>query len=299
MAERAAICEGFPTGLSLPPIQTEQLQSPKAPVTDDGSFFELDRVPKQYIETPVDSSTGVPFPVYPNPELPPAPVGKQKNYERQGDWHHPFHPKATLVQGNLGMRALRACRVQWTKYADHHDGVGYHQTFAGPPLPHHELQLLKTVVFACAGFVGSEALKFAPNGEASIHELTVKERKRLLQPGIIRIDDYYKVKDYLLDYGARHGHALLDASVIDQLLHAGDTKLKERAASAIIAAASEEITGDFQEEFKQAKRERLLPDERTASAANYIRNLLTIRRDGTRSIDRHTLRVLTEALETV
>lgn len=282
---------------SLPFLQATVQLTPTAPEHHAGSFSYLSGVPRRYLETPVDASTGVPLPIYPSIDLPPVPEKGQKNLERLGDWHHPFHPRSALIHGDLGLQALRGCRVQWVKYEDHHDGVGYHQTLAGPALPSSEFQLLKTVVFACAGFIGPRAIAFAENGQHSIKELSMAERKRLLTPGILRIDDYFKVSKYLLDYGARKSIAAMDSAMVDELLHSTDTHAKERIASEFISYASEEITGNFKEEFRQAKREKWLPNERTASAANYVRNLLTIRRDGTRSVDRRTLRCLTQAIQ--
>jgi hypothetical protein len=186
--------------------------------------------------------------------------------------------------------------VQWTRYEDHHNGIGYHQTFAGPKIPESELRVFKTVVFAAAGFVGPRAIVLSANGEPSIEELSRGERRKLLLPGVMQIDDYCKVSNFVLDYGARHSIAAMNSRMVDELLHSTDLKARERIARELIASASEEVTGDFQEEFRQAKRDRWLPNERTANAANYVRNLLTVKRGTERAVDKRTLRLLTVAL---
>jgi hypothetical protein len=298
VAEQPAICEEFRPNLSLQPALATERQIPEAPEHDAGGFFDRPhRVRRQSLETPVDFSTGVPLPIYPPKRLPPIIRKGQKNVDRFADWHHPFHPREPLVHGSLGLQALRGCRVQWARYEDHHDGVGYHQTFAGPPLPETELQLFKTIVFACAGFVGSQALAFSRRGEARVQELNWEARRRLLAPGVLMIDNYYKVTDYLLDYGARQTMDAMNPGKIDELLHSHDLAARERIAAELINAASEETTGNFQTEFRQAKRQNWLPNQRTANAANYVRNLLTVQRDGSRSVDRRTLRRLTESLQ--
>ncbi len=299
MAEQLVeVRENYPGGEPLPPTQIEAQYDEEVPATLDGPFLDSDKLPQQYLVTPVDESTGVPLPIYPRGELPPIPRKGQTNTERYGDWHHPFHPRAALVHGTLGQQALRNCRVQWTKYEDHHNGIGYHQTFAGPEVPESELRIFKTVVFAAAGFVGPQAIALSPNGHHSIEELRRWERQRLLAPGVIQIDEYYKVSNFLLDYGARHSIATMNSGLVDELLHSTDLKARARVAGELIACASEEVTGDFKEEFRQAKRERWLPNDRTASAANYVRNLLTVQRDGNRAVDKRTLRLLTAALQT-
>lgn len=296
MAQVSGSREVYPAGTPLPPFKLDILQSSQTPVEHDGSFFDRQRVPRRYLETPVDEFTGVPLAIFPSENLPPIPP-KKENHERDGDWHHPFHPRAGLVNGSVAQMALRGSRVQWVRYDEHHDGVGYHRTFAGPPIPTTEFDLFKTVVFSCAGFVGERALLFAPDGTYEERALNRSARKRLVAPGILRIDAYRKVADFLLDYGARQSVDLVSPSMIDELMNSQDAEARKRVAGEFLAAASEEMTSDIQQAFRQAKSERWLPDRRTANAANYVRNLLTIKRDGKRSVDRMTLKRLTDVLQ--
>lgn len=282
--------------LSLSALQTQQPAS-EALAPSAGSFFNQDRVPKRFLETPVDLSTGVPLPIFPSDSLPEIPASGSINIDRLGDWHHPFHPRSKLVSGDMGLQALRACRVQWVRYEEHHDGVGYHQTFAGPPIPENEDQLFKTIVFSTAGYVGNKAIKFAPNGQHEVVELGFLNRKELLKPKVLMIDDYDKVKNYLLDYAARKTLPSVSPQLVDILLHSTDLIRRQVVATLLIEAASEEITADIQDEFRNAKKRRWMQVRRSGSAAHYIRNLLTIQRDGGRFVDKQTIKQLTSSIQ--
>lgn len=267
-----------------------------APVGIDGNFLIPHRS-KQSLPTPVDESTGVPYAVYPSSDLPPVIRAKGGNTDRQADWHHPFHPRSLLIHGSLAQQALRSCRVQWVRYREHHDGVGYHQTFAGPEIPDEEYQIFKTIVFASAGYVARKALRFDETGHHTIHTLTTKERKRLLVPGVIIIDDSNRVRSFLVDYGARHTKAKVDSGLIDELMNSTDHNRRNNLAIQFIENASEEVTSQFSEEFRSAKEERWLPDQRTRSAARYVSNLLMIQKDGTRTVNRQVLKFLERSLQ--
>jgi hypothetical protein len=290
------LVENRTTDLAMPPIHAEIDFVSQAPVENDGSFL-TPRIPKQSLSTPLDESTGVPFSIYPSEKLPPVIRAKGANIERQADWHHPFHPRSALIHGSLAQQALRSCRVQWVRYEEHHDGVGYHQTFAGPEIPDDEYQLFKTIVFASAGYVGKDSLRFNQDGQHTIHPLTDKERKRILKPGVLMIDDSNKVRSFLVDYGARHTKAHMDSRLIDELMNSTDLRRRKDLALDFIDNASEEVTSRFSEEFRSAKEERWLPNQRTRSAARYVSNLLMIQKDGSRTVNKQVLRFLERSLQ--
>jgi hypothetical protein len=237
--------------------------------------------------TPTDETTGIPLPIYPNPDLPPVIHLPAKNYERLGDWHHPFHPREVLVKGSLGQQALRNSRVQWTEYREHHDGVGYHQAFAGPELPETEGELFKTVVFATAKFLPDRALSFAPNGKATEVKLDDDGRHRLLEDGIIKVANRITVRDFLLDYLARNGGLFADQKkVVERFLDEGSQEDKQLLGRVLINLASRATTADIEPLYKQARRAHKLPAHRSAKPAAFVSNFLLMAREDedTRSI---------------
>jgi hypothetical protein len=239
------------------------------------------------IPAPTDEATGIPYPIYPNPDLPPVVHPPAKNLERLGDWHHPFHPRETLVHGSLGQKALRYCRVQWTQYDEHHAVVGYHQAFDGPELPTEEADIFRTVVFAAAKFLPDKALSFSPEGEASVVPLDDDGRQRLLEGGIVKVDSNICVRDFLVDYLARNGGLLEEQrKAVERFLHTPDDKEKLFLGGALINLASRSVTASIEPVYKQARRKHNLPAQRAAKPATFVSNFLLLARhnNGSKSI---------------
>lgn len=225
--------------------------------------------------TPIDETTGVPLPIYPNPHLPPVIHLPAKNYELRGDWHHPFHPREALVKGSLGQQALRNCRVQWTEYREHHDGVGYHETFAGPPLPESEEDIFKTVVFAAAKFLPDRALAFGGDGQASVVRLDDIGRHMLLQDGIIKVPNRIAVRDFLLDYLARNGGLREEqGKMVEKFLDAEGREDKQLLGRMLINLASRAATATIEPAYRRARSSHKLPARRTAKPDAFVSNFL-------------------------
>ena len=224
--------------------------------------------------TPVDESTGIPLPLYPQPELPIRPGGKggKKVLEGIADDHHPFHPRSDLLGRGLGAEALRHCRIQWADYDEHHNS--YHNMYVGPPLPQSQGDKFRTVVFAAAGYIPAEAIRFVSRGDTpKIAPLTATQRMGLLQSGNIRIEQQKPLKMFLLDYLMKHGLSEVAEGMIDEFLNTGDFEKAQEIGNALLHVASNVTTDPFSSEYINAIRERLLP-RRSAKVGNFVCNLI-------------------------
>lgn len=239
------------------------------------------------LATPVDETTGIPLPIYPNPNIPAVVHPPAINSARLGDWHHPFHPREILVKGTLGQQALRNCRVQWAEYNEHHDGVGYHSFFAGPNLPIREQEIFKTVVFAAAKFLPDKALSFDGEGGASVVKLDDAGRHRLLEDGVIKVANRINVRDFLLDYLARNGGLLADhQKAVEKFLDMPERENKLVLGRALINLASRAVTASIEPAYSQALRSHKLPAQRSAKPQAFVSNFLLFARhaEDTRAI---------------
>jgi hypothetical protein len=226
--------------------------------------------------SPIDVETGIPLPLCPRPHQP-LPVGRGvANVSREGDWHHPFYYKRTLLGHGLAGQALRSSRVQWMAYDDHHeDRQGLHAFYDGPPLPQTDQDWFKTTVLVCADYVPIRGVDFHRSGEPYIRTMRTGERQLLLNSGVIRVAKYDDIKPYLLEYVAQNGVENMDERTIDEFLHTRSMKKKRRLGEALIRAASEVVAEPLDDQYRNAKKQRLLPYQRTRRAANFIGNLIT------------------------
>ena len=101
------------------------------------------------------------------------------------------------------------------------------------------------------------------------------ERQLLLNSGVIRVAKYDDIKPYLLEYVAQNGVENMDERTIDEFLHTRSMKKKRRLGEALIRAASEVVAEPLDDQYRNAKKQRLLPYQRTRRAANFIGNLIT------------------------
>lgn len=248
----------------------------------------VDMIPK--LPTPVEVTTGVPLALCPNPQLPPTTGRGVYNADRVADWHHPFFPRRYVKGLGLAGRALRASRVQWMLYDDHHeDKGGLHTFYDGPDLPATEDQWFRTVVLASADYVPAHGIDFHRNGEPYERTLRTNERLRLLNWGMIRVSNYNEVKPYLLEYVVRHGMSMINELLVDEFLHTSNLHRKEAIGEHLIREASQVAAEPLQDEYRVAKKEHFLPHKRTRSVANFIGNLLTLRAEPGREIDSATI----------
>ena len=246
--------------------------------------------------TPTDELSGLPLPIFPNPQLTPVLSRSVINRDRVADLHHTFHPRLSLVNMGLSAEALRACRVQWVLYDDHHNEVGYHKGFVGSERPKTDFDMFKTIVFASAGYVPDRALAFDEEANHTVVSLNRAQHAQLLQPGIMRVDNYTKVKDYLLDYAARKGITDRGSSTVDEFLFSKDKARCALLGNELIRLASEVATSDLDRDYREAKKARALPDRRSSVVANFVGNLLTIKTDGSGLSDARALRVFQTSL---
>ena len=228
------------------------------------------------MEAPTDELTGVPLPLCPNPQLPPCTGRGVMNYDRVADWHHPYYPRRSLDGEGLDGEGLRASRVQWVMYDDHHeDRGGYHAFYNGPKLPERGFDWFKTVVFASADYVPARGIDIHRASGPYERTLRTSERLRLLNSGMVRVGSYVRVKAYLLDYVGKNGLASAEEDTIDEFLRTSDIQRKQALGGILIRHASELVADPLRETYRTAKKERFLPHQRTRSAGNFICNLLT------------------------
>lgn len=246
------------------------------------------------IQTPVDQATGVPYVLVPLPELPSIPADG-KNSLRVADWHHPFHPRASLVNQGSGLEALRVVRKQWALYNQHHNNnpAGYHSVYGGPPLPDTEEGQFRTIVFAAAGFIPDLAIDFQRAEDYRFRPLTDEERLRLWKKQLIRIDNVAKVRDFLITYAVTRDFVDDTSSVVDEFLRTRNRDRRVQLGNSLLKAAAYEAAQPLSPTYRQAKRDTLIHPALAPSAGQFV--LRSIRLSGGVDRARQRLRQRLEA----
>ena len=227
--------------------------------------------------TPTDEMTGVPFVLMPSTELPPIPLD-ERNIERVADWHHPFHPRASLVNHGPGLAALRMVRKQWALYDQHHNNApeGYHALFEGPPIPEAEDEQFRTVVFAAAGFIPKLAIDFHKLQEYRVRPLTEARRIQLWESGQIRIDNPTTVRDFLIAYALRRNFVDINSPAVHEFLHTPKLERRVQLGNMLLRAAAYEATLPLSPVYREAKREELIPVARAHSAGQFVLSSMSL-----------------------
>lgn len=240
------------------------------------------------LAVPFDHHTGIPLPMVHDPAIVadrPVPVSEQFS-----DLHHVFYPRAVLMAGDIGDRALRACRVQLVPRPDHNL---YHATYGVPNLPRSEFENFRTIVFSAAGYMPGRAVFFNASGKPELVPLSPDMRSELWGPKAARIEMPDRVRRYLMRYSVQYG---LDVSplLMDEFLH---TKLEHRRMALgreLIRRASEEATRPLARQYFDAREKRRLPRDRPQQVGQYVTRLLLNEQYG--KVDQQTLGWLDEAL---
>jgi len=227
--------------------------------------------------TPLDHATGIPLPIMPQVDLPPVPRGRMRNDARVADWHHPFHPRATLIsEGELSAVAIRNCRIQWAEYDDHHHK--YHGAYLGPELPEYEDDRFRTVVFAAAGYIPDVAIGFGHFGKPSLQKLSDEQRNNLWQSGQIRVANQASVRDFLLDYTLTNHLGGISESTIDQFLSTDDKRRKKELAGTILAIVAYSAAEQVSDIYAQSRKLNLIPPDRARRAGRLIYKTMNTQR---------------------
>jgi hypothetical protein len=222
--------------------------------------------------TPVDEATGVPYVLMPVDDLPPLPRDG-RNLQREADWHHPFHPRAALVNQGPGLNALRVVRKQWALYGRHHNEVpaGYHSIFAGPFLPETEEDQFRTIVFAAAGFIPPVAIDFQRAEPHRLKPLTDEQRLQLWTSGEIRIDNEITVRDYLIRHAL--GRDFVDiktSSVVDEFLSSPNRERRRQLGDQLLRVAAYQAADPLSPHYRRAKKDALIHPARSHSAGQFV-----------------------------
>ena len=197
---------------------------------------------------PVDEMTGIPYSLYPNADIPPAPTGRDRNLEIIGNWHHIFYPKPEFIGHGLAREGLRGGRVQWVSVEEHGEG---HATYIKPPIPPTPLGQFKTSTFLAADYVPPLAVAFGKDGSPTEVELSLEQRVQLIRSGAIRISDHSKLRQSLFDYAVSHG-LMAGSEYFDELLHTQNRMRKMEIAEKLIKRVCEVSTSPFSADYIQA-----------------------------------------------
>jgi hypothetical protein len=218
--------------------------------------------------TPIDEATGIPLPLYPSPDLPPVLGSGKRNIERIADWHHPFHPAATLKNNDIGDGAVRNCRVQWSLYDEHHHQ--YHGAYLGPQLPKTEDEKFKTVVFAAAGYIPDRALSFKTPHKPQVVILPAEVRAKLWSSNTLQVGQPASVHNFLLYYALKQDFSSVTERTIDEFLHTRDIIRKDEWGRTLLGLAVYEAARPVKDLYKSARDAERIPPERARTAARFI-----------------------------
>ncbi len=206
------------------------------------------------IIAPSDARTGIPLPIISNYE-PPAVGRSLQADEVVADWHHPFHPRATLVAGGAGEIALRNSRIQWVNREEHN---AYHKVFEGPALPKGN-ELLRTVIFASAGHIPERGL--CMHGEnVMLQKIPNEYREYLWRSRQIKVANTNVVRDYLLEQAfGEQDFGGINTRTIDEFLHTKDRTRRIELGNTLLGLAVYDTTASLRLAYKSSRRRELLP----------------------------------------
>lgn len=218
--------------------------------------------------TPIDELTGIPLPLVQTVQMRP---------ERfEPDWHHPLHPRRSPeLTGNLGGEALRNCRVQRVSYELHHHE--YHETYAGPQLPATELDKLKVITAAAAGYIPEAAITFSGRHQPKIIKLSSDKRQALWHSGRIKIGSPKKVQEFLQEYTLSQPLDGVNDSTIDEFLNTDDEFRRVQLGDTLLGLAVYQVAKPISRMYKEAYEAELIPPDRTRRATRFVLTSLGLR----------------------
>lgn len=240
------------------------------------------------LAVPFDHHTGIPLPlIYDQAIVDARPVPATEQFS---DLHHVFYPRAVLMAGDIGDKALRSCRVQLMPRPEHNL---YHATYGVPHLPRNEFENFRTIVFSAAGYMPGRAVFFDRAGNPNLVPIDADQRVRLWGPKATHIEMKDRVRRYLTHYAVLYG---LDVSplLLEEFMY---TKLEPRRVAIgkeLIRRASEEATRPLARQYFDAREKRRLPKGQPQQVGQYVCSLLLNEQHG--KIDKQALGWLGEAL---
>lgn len=217
--------------------------------------------------TPVDQLSGLPLPIL-------SAEDSQTRYSP--DLHHPFHPKNDPLLQGIGGQALRHCRVQRVRYETHH--YDYHQRYDGPRLPTTDGERFRLVVMAAAGYIPKQALVLHPTEEPKIVEFSDEAREKYRAKKKIVVETPGSIQQFLREYVLAQDFSGLNSVTIDEFCSTTDEDRRSLLGDTILGVAARHATDPFKAEYREAHRERLIPQQ-TQRVSRFVLSSLCFQKD--------------------
>lgn len=247
----------------------------------EDAYFERMRRREGLEVTPVDIMTRLPLPVV-------ALRGTDLRGAEEGDKvdrNHAFHPYTRTRALGIAGEGLRGCRVQILGRTLHESA--YHKVFAGPRLPEKPEDMFRAVVFAAAGYIPEEGIAFSSDQSPSIVEVSPQMRNELWRRNFIGIDSKARVKKFLEAYLLLQDVSEVVSTVtVEEFLATEDEKRKWELGHILLGGAARLATDSIKEDFKEAKRLQLVPEEQLQirSAARFVLGVFGMKKQRVRAI---------------
>lgn len=232
------------------------------------------------LETPVDSLTGIPLPVYPN-------WRRLNPKSANNNWHHHYHKSTDPALTSQDGLAIRHSRLQLLPIPVHNR---YHDIFEGPPLPKTNSERFGHLVLVSAGYIPSEAVNVYGDNPAEVVELSDKKRSRLQSSGQIHLRGQSNISNFMRRYLIKQDLSHVDEQLIDEFLHTGSIYRKRFLGHYLLAMASEVAVEPIKPVYQQALEEGLIVEQ-----DRKLPNLVKAYINGPKTADK-TIRGLHKAL---
>lgn len=217
----------------------------------------------------MDEFSGMPLPISPV-----YAANRPSRYPE--DEHHPWHDRQNPLLRDLGGKALRVSRVQGVNYDAHH--LDYHGANLLPVLPVTDVERIRPIILAVAGYVPKYAITFTSRGTPNRIPQSEKIRMQLWQSGKIRVGSTTPVRKFLCEYVLQQDLSDLSSATIDEFLYTTDEQRKWELGNSFLGRASRRAAEPIESVYQEAYKAQLIPNNRGQNASRFILGYLGLKK---------------------
>lgn len=233
-----------------------------------------------YKQTPVDTFTGLPYPIITGPKLDTLTGVNVVNK------NHAFFPRLDPLLQGVGGLALRTCRLQLVEAEYHNFGPrSYHNFYDGPPIPQTEAEQFRTIIFALGGFIPKMGIDLT-GPEPVEREMTRREYRRhktLTENGGYKYFTHGESQSILfLREVILHNAIDVDLELLEKFVASDSVSTRKNIGHTILEVAAENaalgIDADYQAVLSSGELKPRAPERPVSFMRRVIKNQRRVER---------------------
>lgn len=227
------------------------------------------------IPTPVDSLTGLPYPIISGRDIDNL---RGLNVVNK---NHAFFPKSDLRLKTISGLALRVCRLQTVEAKYHNYGEhAYHNFYEGPTIPESDNERFRTIIFALAGYIPRQGIDLT-GAEPVERDMTEREydKLRTIDHGDYKYFTYGEsairvfFRQLVLDNAIN-----TDVELLDKFVNTRNTQHRRQLGHTILQNSADIVAVPVEKDYHDVLSSGLLKPTVPDRSVVYIRKAIRNRR---------------------